>query len=106
MIDINKEHVLTLRELAPRVPPIRKGKACHVHTVYRWTKTGRCGVVLESVVIGGRRCTSLEAYQRFSERLTAIDREKDGRHRPGGRSAAERERASRRAAGKLDQLGC
>lgn len=42
----------------------------HVATAYRWSTAGVRGVVLETIQVGGTRCTSREAVQRFCERLT------------------------------------
>lgn len=41
------------------------GRAVPVATVRQWTRTGVGGAVLESVDVGRRRCTSVEAVQRF-----------------------------------------
>lgn len=46
----------------------------HVATVYRWSTTGVRGVVLETLQVGGTRCTTREALQRFCERLTPTTR--------------------------------
>jgi hypothetical protein len=37
--------------------------------VRRWADTGVDGVVLETVKVGGRRFTSLEAIERFLSRI-------------------------------------
>ncbi len=37
----------------------------HVATLARWTTRGIRGVRLESCLVGGRRCTSLQAVRRF-----------------------------------------
>lgn len=49
---------LTLTELAQR-------ERVNVATVWRWTTAGARGVVLESVAIGGKRFTSVEAFTRW-----------------------------------------
>ncbi|MEQ8763208.1 MAG: DUF1580 domain-containing protein [Planctomycetota bacterium] len=49
-------------------------KRPHLATVYRWTTRGLQGIVLESVQIGGKRYTSLEAIQRFIERLSSSEK--------------------------------
>ena len=67
MIDTNSEALLTLAEVGELV---RK----HVATVYRWSTVGVRGVVLETLQVGGTRCSSREALQRFCERLTAVPR--------------------------------
>jgi hypothetical protein len=65
------EHVVSLTEATKLLPRRRKGKRPNVATAYRWTTIGCKGIVLESVQIGGTRCTSREALQRFFDRLTA-----------------------------------
>jgi hypothetical protein len=64
------------------------------------------GVVLESIEIGGTRCTSREALARFFERLTAVKRgEAVPDHQTPVRTAAQRLRASEAAAKKLQKMG-
>ena len=69
MINLQIEHVIPLRE-APNHLPKREGKKTHLSTLYRWAVTGTGGTRLETIKVGGRRYTSLEALQRFSERLS------------------------------------
>jgi Protein of unknown function (DUF1580) len=66
MIDIEIEQLLTFNEAAKRVPGGASGKGVHLHTVFRWTTRGCGGRVLDSVRIGGRRYTSVEALARFA----------------------------------------
>ncbi len=47
--------------------------------LYRWATEGLRGVHLETIQVGGTLCTSIEALQRFFERLG--QRERDGRRR-------------------------
>ncbi len=42
-----------------------------VATLWRWALKGVQGIRLETVKIGGRRFTSIEALDRFASRLTA-----------------------------------
>jgi hypothetical protein len=72
MIDFNEETLISLRDAASILPRRRAGKRANVATLYRWTTIGVKGVVLESVQVGGCRCTSRAAIGRFFERLTAI----------------------------------
>jgi hypothetical protein len=74
MIDIENEEVLSLAQAARWLPNIRgaraTGKGVHPVTIWRWTRYGVAGldgqkVVLESIKLGGTRCTSIEAVQRF-----------------------------------------
>ncbi len=71
MIDPLLENVVSLADAAKLLPARRGGKRPHVSCVYRWTVSGCRGVVLESLQIGGTRCTSLEALSRFFVSLTA-----------------------------------
>jgi hypothetical protein len=70
MIDPLTETVITLSDGMKTIPRGRGGKRRHVSCAYRWTTIGCRGVVLESIQIGGTRCTSLEALARFFQRLT------------------------------------
>jgi len=70
-IEVASEEVISLADAARELPRRRGGKRPHVSCLYRWTKTGCRGIVLESVQIGGTRCTSREALDRFFAALTA-----------------------------------
>lgn len=70
MIDITTEEVISLNEAAAGLPKRRAGCRPHVATLYRWTQRGVRGVLLETIQIGGTRCTSREALQRFFMKLT------------------------------------
>ena len=65
MIDIQKEQVVSLTKATHEVP-----KKPHVSTLFRWAQKGVRGIRLETIQIGGTRCTSLEALQRFFDQLT------------------------------------
>ncbi len=67
-IDLNSETVGTLAEVAGKLPRLG-GRNIHTSTLWRWTSRGIRGVRLEHLKLGGRIVTSLEAVQRFSERL-------------------------------------
>jgi hypothetical protein len=70
MISVHQETLIPLRD-APKHLPVRpNGKRLHISAVYRWIAKGVAGVVLEAVRIGGTTYTSLEALQRFAERMT------------------------------------
>jgi hypothetical protein len=69
MIDLQFERILSLKEAAATFPG---GPVCY-ETVRRWASDGIRGIKLEAVRIGGRRKTTLEACQRFIERVTATD---------------------------------
>ncbi|HKQ48047.1 MAG TPA: DUF1580 domain-containing protein [Phycisphaerae bacterium] len=70
MIDISVETVPTFTEAAAKLPRRRHGKKPHIATLYRWAERGLKGIRLETIQVGGTCCTSLEALQRFFERLT------------------------------------
>ena len=64
------ELAITLKEACKLFPTKRRGKKPHVSRVYRYTKQGLKGVVLESIQCGATRCTTAEAVARFFVRLT------------------------------------
>ena len=70
MIELRTEDVASLTVAAEWFPPRRKGRKPNVSTLYRWAKSGCRGIALETVQVGGTKCTSREAVQRFVERLT------------------------------------
>lgn len=73
MIDFREEEVVSLAKAAKQLPGRVEGKSLHVGSIHRWANRGRRGVVLETIMVGGRRCTSMEALDRFFRRLTAGD---------------------------------
>ncbi len=103
MIDCAKDTLLTLAEAAKMLPRRRRSRKPHVSTLYRWTVSGCRGVILESIQIGGTRATSLEALQRFFERLS--HRREAGENPSGSRSLVQRRRASEHAEIELKKLG-
>ncbi len=71
-IDLQHERTITLAEVPQHVPS-RGAKKVHYSTIYRWVTKGARGQVLESVMVGGIRYTTVEAVQRFlSARPTTI----------------------------------
>ena len=65
MIDVFAEQLVSLTEAAGLLPRRRRGRKPAVQTLYRWASHGVRGVRLETIQIGGTRCTSREALQRF-----------------------------------------
>ena len=47
------------------------GVKVHLSTALRWCQFGADGILLESVVLGSRRMTSVEAVRRFTKACTA-----------------------------------
>jgi hypothetical protein len=101
MIDPTSEDLVSLADAAQDCPRRRRGKKPHVSCMYRWTKTGCRGVILESIQVGGTRCTSKEALARFFRRLTHGNDPAPGNHR----SPARRRRAADRAERELEREG-
>jgi hypothetical protein len=97
-IDIQAEHVLTLREAPGVLPSLRRGRPIHISTIYRWASRGVRGVRLETGRLGRTLVTSREALQRFADRLAALDRRKPG---DVTRSSAKEARIKR----ELDRQG-
>jgi len=82
---------------ATRVTPGRP----HVSTVVRWGTKGVRGVLLETILVGGRRFTSHEAIERFIAAVTAAA---NGEPAPT-RTPAQRQREHDRAAAELARDG-
>lgn len=68
MIDVSTERPITFNQAAKLLPD---GRRPNFSTWWRWSVHGLRGVKLETVLCGGRRCTTVEAVARFFERVTA-----------------------------------
>lgn len=72
MIDLTTETLLPLSD-APRHPLLRqgrrRGRPIHRSTLERWRTHGVAGTRLETIKVGGIRATTVEALQRFFDRL-------------------------------------
>ena len=66
MIDVSCESVIPFGCSSEYLP----GRP-HLATLHRWRVRGIRGVRLETLLIGGRRFTSLEALRRFTSAVTA-----------------------------------
>jgi intein-encoded DNA endonuclease-like protein len=60
------EKLFTLVEAVERATGVK----VHLSTALRWCQHGTNGIKLESLVLGGRRLTSVEAVCRFIEHRT------------------------------------
>lgn len=69
--DLRRESLITLAEV-PNYVPQRRGRKVHYSTVFRWVTRGARGRVLQSVLFGGIRFTSLEALDRFLDQSVAV----------------------------------
>ena len=106
MIDSQSEGLQSLGQAADSLPRRREGRKTHVSTLFRWSTVGCRGVVLETLQVGGTRCTSREALQRFFERLSAPPGSRvEVAPGVGLRSAVRRLRDSERAAAELKSRG-
>jgi len=73
MIDIATENVISFADAPQHLPRRRGGKRPNLSTIYRWAQRGCKGVRLEMLQVAGTKCTSVEALQRFFDRLTNPD---------------------------------
>jgi hypothetical protein len=73
LINSRIEELISLADAARLLPARRRGKKPHISCLYRWTTAGCRGVILDSVMVGGTRCTSREALARFIEALSGRD---------------------------------
>ena len=69
MIDLATETLISFADACELLPRRRAGRPAHPATLYRWAKPGLRGVRLETIQVGGSLCTSVEALQRFFDRL-------------------------------------
>src|SRR4051794_16292033 len=72
MISVGTEQLLTLAQLAKRPPRRRNGRPVHPSTMHRWRHPGIRGIRLECIKVGGAWHTSVEAFQRFCDRLSLL----------------------------------
>jgi hypothetical protein len=84
LIDTLKEQLFPLTDALQFVPR-PKGRTPNLSTLYRWSQRGIKGVRLETVQVGGTRCTTREALGRFFGRVTAA---RDGTPRADQRATA------------------
>ncbi len=75
---MNHEHLMSFSAAAKSLP----GRP-NIATLWRWRTHGVRGVKLETILVGGRRYTSQEALERFSERITAAANGEPSPHRTG-----------------------
>jgi hypothetical protein len=98
MVALLSETLVTLTEASKKLP-----NRPHASTIWRWYKVGVRGRRLETIVMGGRRLTSLEALSRFAGALTAA---RDGiPATPPPRTSRQRQAAIRTAEAALDRAG-
>lgn len=111
MINLECEKILSLAEVCnhPIVGRRRRGSRLNISTVWRWfargvrPKNGGPRIKLETVLQGPNcRVTTVEALQRFFERVTT---DRDGEPALLPRTARQRERRSKAAAARCEREG-
>lgn len=103
IINFSAEDAFPLSHALKLLPKTRRGRSPHVSTIFRWAQRGLKGVRLETISIGGVRCTTREALQRFFARLTENGNHcGDGEARP---QAAPARRHADQVAAEPAQLG-
>jgi hypothetical protein len=89
------EELLPFVAAARRLPSLRAGRPVAPSTLWRWASVGVRGVRLETVCVGGVRCTSVEALQRFIRELSGLPQvERPSRGEAAHQAAVERQLAS------------
>ncbi len=73
-MQVGSEAVMSFADAAKFVGRLQGKARVALQTLHRWAAKGCRGVVLETICVGGARCTSAEALQRFFDRLTAARR--------------------------------
>jgi hypothetical protein len=96
MIDLQNERILPLAEAAKSLP-----NRPHLATIARWGTRGCRNVVLETLLLGGRRVTSAEALERFFTRVTAAAHGVPAQ----AETPRQRERQIERAERRAEELG-
>lgn len=109
-IDVEMEHVLTFAAAAKHVGKLKGSKAIAFQTLHRWATRGCSGVVLETIFVGGSRCTSTEALQRFFAAVTEARERAAGVTEPPPSSMEARDPVGDvdeilRRSGIVDELG-
>lgn len=94
MIDVSRERPITFNTAAKFLPD---GRRPGFSTWWRWSTHGIRGVLLETILVGGRRCTTAEAVARFFERTTAA---------ASGQPVPQRTNRQRQAAIKKAEAEC
>lgn len=101
MIDVNTEKLIRLSDVPklPWLPDRPGGQLLSVQSVYMWSTRGIRGAKLETLAMGGTRCTTQAALLRFFERLSLLATDEKAP------TAAELRRADERARKVLAAAG-
>src|SRR5262249_12849936 len=104
VLNVNSEQIITLAQLARRIPCRRNNRPVHVSTIHRWRNPGIRGVRLDCVRVGGMWCTSLQAFARWVEQLTAVKKQGEP-NTPTTRPDVEGTKRDAEVERQLDDLG-
>src|SRR4051794_15170824 len=104
MIQLASEQVIPLSKVGDHCPCRRAGRRVHSSTALRWSRSGSVAddgtrAYLETIRVGGTTCTSVEALQRYFERLSAQP-EGNAKQPPDDRRGSE---AHRRRQERVEQ---
>jgi hypothetical protein len=109
MIDMTAEKLLSFKDAARLLPSARGGKPVSVVTLYGWANKGVYGIKLEYLQMGGQRCTSMEALNRFSQALTQSgyvdERTQAGKDMVVARTEKQKSKAVEKAKKSLKRKG-
>ncbi len=103
-IDIQTERLIGLDEAA-KLFPGRDGGSVHKFTVGLYARRGKKGVKLETVLAGPRRCTTIEAVQRFIEAITAVANGEQPVQAVATRTRRQKNKAVRDSVAELEASG-
>jgi hypothetical protein len=94
-IDFVVEPAIPLTQATALVPRRRRGRKASVSTLHRWATRGLRGVVLETLQVGGTKCTSAAAMQRFFDRLSKTANDVSTESKGAGDQRTRAEQAER-----------
>jgi len=97
-VSLATEQLIPFNQVPNLLPRLRRGRKPHVGSIFRWAQKGLSGHRLEYLQVGGVKCTSVEALQRFFEKITSPNR------RVAPHSFAKRQREIKRATDEVQRL--
>ena len=100
MIDPVNETLISLSGAGRKIPV--DANPIDPSTIWRWARKGRRGIKLETIRLGGRTVTSIEAVARF---LTALNSTDPPEKTPAPRSKTASRHAAERAGKVLESMG-
>jgi hypothetical protein len=101
----NLSDYIAFAQACAELPRGRRGRKKSISTLYRWCESGRRGVRLRYVMIGGSRYTTIAWLNEFFEAVTAAVAGGPRDAPAPSRSAARRRRDSEKAGRILESEG-